>query len=119
MDPEEVSKAFDKLHKDGKVKSFGVSNYLPCEYKMLKSYLNVPLITNQVELSCLHMENLENGTIPMCLEERIHPMIWSPLAGFYRCSCIFMAAFTSCESSADNWFRRDEICEKTCGSTEI
>ena len=81
MDPEEVSRAFDKLHKDGKVKSFGVSNYLPHEYKMLKSYLNVPLVTNQVELSCLHMENLENGTIPMCLEERIHPMIWSPLAG--------------------------------------
>lgn len=81
MNPEEVSKAFDKLYKDGKVRSFGVSNYLPHEYKMLKSYLNVPLITNQVELSCLHMENLENGTIPLCLEERIHPMIWSPLAG--------------------------------------
>ena len=81
MDPEEVSRAFDRLYKEGKVKSFGVSNYLPHEYKMLKSYLNVPLITNQVELSCLHLENLENGVIPMCLEERIHPMIWSPLAG--------------------------------------
>ena len=81
MNPEEVSKAFDRLYKEGKVKSFGVSNYLPHEYKMLKSYLNVPLITNQVELSCLHMDNLENGVIPMCLEERIHPMIWSPLAG--------------------------------------
>ncbi len=81
MDPEEVSRAFDRLQKEGKVKSFGVSNYLPHEYKMLKSYLNVPLVTNQVELSCLHLENLENEVIPMCLEERIHPMIWSPLAG--------------------------------------
>jgi predicted oxidoreductase len=81
MNPEEVANAFDKLFKDGKVRTFGVSNYLPHEYRMLKSYLRVPLITNQVELSCLRMENLENGVIPMCLEERIHPMIWSPLAG--------------------------------------
>ncbi len=81
MNPEEVASAFDRLHKEGKVKSFGVSNYLPHEYRMLKSYLRVPLITDQVELSCLRMENLENGVIPMCLEERIHPMIWSPLAG--------------------------------------
>jgi len=81
MNPEEVASAFDKLLKDGKVRTFGVSNYLPHEFRMLKSFLNVPLITDQVELSCLRMENLENGVIPMCLEERIHPMIWSPLAG--------------------------------------
>ncbi|MDR1389750.1 MAG: aldo/keto reductase [Treponema sp.] len=81
MDPGEVAGAFDRLKKEGKVRHFGVSNYLPHEYRMLKSYCNVPLITDQVELSCLRMENLENGVIPMCLEERIHPMIWSPLAG--------------------------------------
>jgi predicted oxidoreductase len=81
INPEEVAGAFDRLKKEGKVRNFGVSNYLPHEYRMLKSYLNVPLITNQVELSCLRMENLENGVIPLCQEERIHPMIWSPLAG--------------------------------------
>jgi len=81
MNPEEVASAFDTLLKDGKVRTFGVSNYLPHEFRMLKSYLTVPLVTNQVELSCLRMENLENGVISMCLEERIHPMIWSPLAG--------------------------------------
>jgi predicted oxidoreductase len=81
MDPREVSGAFDRLKREGKVRHFGVSNYLPHEYRMLKSYCNVPLITDQVELSCLQMENLENGVVSMCLEERIHPMIWSPLAG--------------------------------------
>jgi predicted oxidoreductase len=81
MNPEEVANAFDKLFKDGKVRTFGVSNYLPHEFRMLKSYLRVPIVTNQVELSCLHMENLENGVIHLCMEERIHPMIWSPLAG--------------------------------------
>lgn len=65
----------------GKVRAFGVSNFLPDEYRLLKSYLMVPLITNQIELSPLRMENLENRVINMCMEERIHPMLWSPLAG--------------------------------------
>jgi predicted oxidoreductase len=81
MNPEETAGAFDKLKKEGKVRTFGVSNYLPHEFRLLKSYLNVHLVTNQVEWSCLRMDNLENGVIHLCLEERIHPMIWSPLAG--------------------------------------
>ncbi|MCC8059656.1 MAG: aldo/keto reductase [Clostridiales bacterium] len=80
-DPAEISQAFDELYKEGKVRTFGVSNFLPDEFRLLKSYLNVPLITDQVELSCLRMDNLENGVINMCMEERIHPMLWSPLAG--------------------------------------
>ncbi|WP_213951571.1 aldo/keto reductase [Tepidanaerobacter syntrophicus] len=81
MNPEEVSNAFKELYTSGKVRTFGVSNFLPHDFSMLKSYLNVPLITNQVELSPLNMENLENGVMSLCLAERIHPMIWSPLAG--------------------------------------
>ncbi|WP_313578237.1 aldo/keto reductase [Lacrimispora sp.] len=81
MDPEVVSAAFEQLHQSGKVKSFGVSNFLPNEFRMLKSYLKVPMVTNQIELSPLNMTNLENGVLNQCLEERIHPMIWSPLAG--------------------------------------
>lgn len=81
MNPEEISAAFDELLKAGKVRSFGVSNFLPQQYRMLKSYLNVPLVTDQVELSALAMENMDNGVIDLCLEERIHPMLWSPLAG--------------------------------------
>lgn len=81
MDPEEISRAFEELEKEGKVRTFGVSNFLPDEFRLLKSYLTVPLITNQVELSPLRMGNLENGVINLCMEERIHPMLWSPLAG--------------------------------------
>ena len=81
MDPEEISRAFEELRKEGKVRTFGVSNFLPDEFRLLKSYLTVPLITNQVELSPLRMGNLENGVINLCMEERIHPMLWSPLAG--------------------------------------
>lgn len=81
MNPEEISQAFDELLAEGKVRTFGVSNFLPDEFRMLESYLNVPLITDQVELSPLRMDNLENGVVNLCMEKRIHPMLWSPLAG--------------------------------------
>ena len=81
MDPAEISRAFEELKEEGKVRTFGVSNFLPDEFRLLKSYLTVPLITNQVELSPLRMGNMENGVINQCMEERIHPMLWSPLAG--------------------------------------
>lgn len=63
VNPEEVAAAFDKLHTSGKVKTFGVSNHLPEQYRTLKSYVSVPLVTNQIELSPLNMENIENGTM--------------------------------------------------------
>lgn len=48
---------------------------------MLSSYLDFPLITNQIEVSALQLEHFEKGTIDLCQEKRINPMIWSPLAG--------------------------------------
>lgn len=81
LNPYEVAAAFDKLHWDGKVRTFGVSNFSPEEYRTLKSFINVPLVTNQIELSPLNMDNMENGTLDLIIQEKIHPMIWSPLAG--------------------------------------
>ncbi|MCY3045637.1 aldo/keto reductase [Aerococcus urinae] len=81
QDPEEVALAFDQLYNEGKVKSFGVSNYLPSQYRALESYLNQSLVTNQIQCSAIDYENFENGTIDLCMEKRIHPMIWSPLSG--------------------------------------
>ncbi len=48
---------------------------------MLQSYCEDKLVTNQVEASVLCMDNFENGNIDLCLENKVHPMIWSPLAG--------------------------------------
>lgn len=81
MDPNEVAEAFTRLKQDGKVRHFGVSNFLPSQFNMLSSYLDFPLITNQIEVSAMHLEHFEKGTIDLCQEKRIAPMIWSPLAG--------------------------------------
>ncbi|UNL83436.1 aldo/keto reductase [Priestia koreensis] len=81
MDSAEVAEAFRQLKQDGKVKHFGVSNFLPSQFDMLSSYLDEPLVTNQIEISVTHLEEFHNGSIDKCLEKRIAPMAWSPLAG--------------------------------------
>lgn len=81
MDPEAVAEAFTKLRSEGKVRHFGVSNFTPSQFNMLSSYLPFSLVTNQVEISVSHVESFVDGTIDQCLEKRVAPMAWSPLAG--------------------------------------
>lgn len=81
MNPAEVARAFTKLREEGKVKEFGVSNFLPSQFNTLQSYLDFSLVTNQVEVSVAALQEFENGVIDQCLEKRFSPMAWSPLAG--------------------------------------
>ncbi len=81
FDPQEVAKAFSLLKQSGKVLHFGVSNFTPQQYTMLQSYLDVPLVTNQVEISPYCLEHFDNGDMDFFLEKRIKPLAWSPLAG--------------------------------------
>ncbi|MBI3146774.1 MAG: aldo/keto reductase [Pseudogulbenkiania sp.] len=79
MDPDEVAEAFATLKDTGKVRHFGVSNFSPSQFALLAS--RTPLVTNQVEASLRHLEPLFDGSFDQCLERRIRPMLWSPLAG--------------------------------------
>lgn len=81
MDPNQVAEAFSQLKGEGKVRHFGVSNFKQSQFTMLQSYLDIPLVTNQIELSAYELENFFDGTIDLCQEKRIAPMAWSPLAG--------------------------------------
>ncbi|WP_368505640.1 aldo/keto reductase family oxidoreductase [Alkalihalophilus sp. As8PL] len=81
MDPIEVAEAFTTLKKDGKVRAFGVSNFKDHQFTMLQSYLEEKLVTNQIEVSPYELENMDDGTLNLCLRERLTAMAWSPLAG--------------------------------------
>ncbi|MGM0508747.1 MAG: aldo/keto reductase, partial [Fusobacteriota bacterium] len=81
MKPQEVASAFNQLKKEGKVKNFGVSNFLPHQFDMLQKFLDVPLITNQVEISVTELKQFENGTMEHCISNDISPMAWSPVGG--------------------------------------
>lgn len=87
MNPQEIADAFNTLKKQGKVLNFGVSNFKPSQFSMLNSYLDFPLVTNQIEISPMCLEHFELGTIEQCQEYRIPPMAWSPLSGgkFFTC----------------------------------
>lgn len=81
MNPEEVAEAFDTLHAQGKVRYFGVSNFMPSKVAALQASLSFPLVVNQVEIHLGRLDCFEDGTLDQCLELGITPLSWSPIAG--------------------------------------
>lgn len=81
FDPEEVAKTFSELKRSGKVLNFGVSNFSPQQFEMLNTFVEEPLVTNQVEISAHCLEHVDNGNLDFFLQKKIKPMAWSPLAG--------------------------------------
>lgn len=81
MDADEVARAFEHLHMQGKVRHFGVSNFTPAQFDLLQSRADMPLIVNQIELSVLAIESFMNGTLDHMQQHAVTPMAWSPLAG--------------------------------------
>ena len=79
--PEEIAAAFDDLHRRGLVRQFGVSNYSAQKFSMLQSWVDQPLVTNQIEISPLHLTPFDDGSLDFMLEKRLRPMAWSPLGG--------------------------------------
>lgn len=61
MEPQEIAKAFDLLHREGKVKSFGVSNFNNYQIELLNHYLNFPIAYNQVQFGLLHSVLVDEG----------------------------------------------------------
>ena len=81
MDADDIAEAFKALKKSGKVKHFGVSNFTTQQYGLIASRLPFPLVTNQIEISLLHLESIFDGTLDHCQRLKSAPMAWSPLAG--------------------------------------
>ncbi|MGJ8685646.1 MAG: aldo/keto reductase [Nonlabens sp.] len=81
FNPMEVASAFEDLKTSGKVNHLGVSNFTPIQFESLQSYINEPLVTNQIEISPAQLEHFDNGNLDHLIEKRISPMAWSPLAG--------------------------------------
>lgn len=77
---DETAEGLNKLLKEGKILSAGVSNYNVHQFDLLNSRMDKPLVTNQVEFSLLHMDPIYDGTADQCQKLRIKPMAWSPLA---------------------------------------
>ncbi len=77
---DETAAGLNKLIKEGKIRSAGVSNYNVHQFDLLNSRMDQPLVTNQIEFSLLHMDPIFDGTADQCQKLGIKPMAWSPLA---------------------------------------
>jgi predicted oxidoreductase len=81
MDPDEIADAFDTLHRAGKVRYFGVSNFLPSFVTALQSRLGTRLCVNQVEIHLGRLDCFTDGTLDQFISDRLTPLAWSPLGG--------------------------------------
>lgn len=62
-DPEDIADALTSLHRQGLVRSFGVSNMSAAQISTLQSCLGLPLVANQLEMSLLRRDWLEAGVL--------------------------------------------------------
>lgn len=61
MDGEEVASAFETLERNGKVRSFGVSNQNTMQIELLNKYCNNKIMVNQLQLSLAHCGIVDAG----------------------------------------------------------
>ena len=80
MEPEEIASAFEKLKQSGKAREFGVSNFTVDQISTLQATCPMKLHCNQIEISLIHRNALEDGSLNQYNRNKITPLAWSPLA---------------------------------------
>ena len=101
MEPDEVAAAFNALHAAGKVRLFGVSNFLPRQIELLKKSVSQPIVCNQLQFSAAfsgmiasgleaNMEtdgavSRDGGVLDYCRLHDVTVQAWSPFQyGFFK-----------------------------------
>jgi len=95
FDPWETARALKEIKKEGLVLEVGVSNFDPTKFDALNQAMDGELVTNQIEWNPVCFEHFNSGMLDYLALHRIHPMIWSPLAG----GRIFSQADEKCKNA--------------------
>ncbi|MBJ7880916.1 aldo/keto reductase [Gelidibacter salicanalis] len=82
MHPDEISEAIQILKQQGKIKSFGVSNFTPSQVDLIAK--NVAVEVNQIEFSLTQHEAMFDGTLDQMMIKDMTPMAWSPLGTVFK-----------------------------------
>lgn len=77
----ELAETFTELKLEGKVKSFGVSNFSSYAFNLLNK--EIPLETNQIEFSLTHPQALYDNSLLYAQAHDKRVQIWSPLGNFF------------------------------------
>ena len=82
LQADEVAEAVEKLKSDGKILSFGVSNFTPFQTELLRQKTEISF--NQVQFSATHHEAMLDGSFDYMQIHNIKPMAWNPLGTVFR-----------------------------------
>jgi len=82
MQADEIAEAVEKLKSDGKILSFGVSNFTPFQTELLRQKTEISF--NQVQFSATHHEAMLDGNLDYMQIHNIQPMAWNPLGTVFR-----------------------------------
>ena len=82
MVAEEIAETIEILKKQGKVKSFGVSNFNASQMDMIGFRTDVSF--NQVEFSLTQHHAMHDGTFDYMLSNGVEAMSWSPLGAVFK-----------------------------------
>lgn len=77
---EETAYTLTQLKDAGKIKNIGVANFSVFQHQLLASYLNVPIVTNHIELNLLNTVAIDNGQIDYIRQKYMRPLASAPLA---------------------------------------
>lgn len=97
--PRETARFLNLAIKSGRVRQIGVSNFHPEQVRALQTFLDAPLVSNQIELSLLRLEafyeswrladdggggssssEIGDGTLDQCMALDMTPLAYGPLA---------------------------------------
>jgi predicted oxidoreductase len=78
---EETAVTLRNLKESGKVKNIGVANFSVFQHQLLASYLQLPIVTNHIELNLLNTTALDNGQLDYIKQRYMRPLASAPLAG--------------------------------------
>nr|WP_262921807.1 aldo/keto reductase [Flavobacterium amniphilum] len=82
MHTEEIAEAIDKLKHQGKIRSFGLSNFTPSQTQLIQREIAVDF--NQIQFSATHHEPMTDGSLDFMQLNGITPMCWNPLGTIFR-----------------------------------
>jgi predicted oxidoreductase len=77
---EETAYTLQQLKEAGKIKNIGVANFSVFQHQLLAAYLNVPIVTNHIELNLLNTSAIDNGQIDYIKQRYMRPLASAPLA---------------------------------------
>jgi len=73
--------SLEQLKKEGKITSFGVSNFTPSQLDLISTEVGVDV--HQIEFSAVKCQALFDGCLDQMLIHKITPMAWAPLGTLF------------------------------------